>query len=136
QESYPAGPVRRQTGRSPPRPDRSLWQSAHPSSRGAPGSGSPRTRGVPEISPSTRGAAPAASSAGRRGPTQREPSVRRPFDEGSQDRAARDAEDIAGDRRELDAGILQHLVQAVGLSRSLLNQGPSIAGKVAQLADR
>ena len=45
--------------------------------------------------------------------------VGRPGDERVEHRAARDAEDVRRDAVELDAGVLQHLVQPVGLPRAL-----------------
>jgi hypothetical protein len=46
------------------------------------------------------------------------------------------AEDVARDAIELDAGVLQGLMQPVGLPLALLDLGLAIAGEVAQLSDR
>src|SRR2546426_1048038 len=50
--------------------------------------------------------------------------------------AAGDAEDIGGHGRELDAGVFEHLVEAIGLPGAFLDQDLAIASEVAQFAQR
>src|SRR5215218_3812392 len=56
--------------------------------------------------------------------------------ERAQHRLAGGAEHIARDVAELDVGVLEQLLQAVGLTRALPDERLAIAGQVAQLADR
>ena len=57
------------------------------------------------------------------------------MDERGHHGAARHPHDVAGHRRELDAGIFQHLVDAVDLARALGGERLAVAGEVAQAAD-
>ena len=54
-----------------------------------------------------------------------------PVGERVQHGAPRDAENVAGDRRQLDPRILQGLVQPVGDARAILNEGFAVARQVA-----
>ena len=54
-------------------------------------------------------------------------------DERVEHRAAGHAEDVGRDAVELDPGVLERLVQPVGLARALLDLRLAIAGQVAQL---
>ena len=51
-------------------------------------------------------------------------------------RPARDAEDVGRDAVELDPGVLERLVEAIGLARALGDLRLAIAGEVALRADR
>ena len=51
-------------------------------------------------------------------------------------RAAGDAEHVAGDRQQLDASVLEYLVQALRLAGPLLDLRLAVAGEIAQVADR
>jgi hypothetical protein len=62
--------------------------------------------------------------------------VGRAMHERVEHRAARDAEDVARDAIELDPGVLQRLVQPVGLPGTFLDLRLAIPGQVAQIADR
>ena len=57
-------------------------------------------------------------------------------DQGSQHRPTRGAQHVGGDRVELDAGVLQGLLDALALGGMGLDQPLAIPGQVAQLADR
>src|SRR5713226_7665002 len=57
-------------------------------------------------------------------------------DERLEHQAHGDAERPGGDARELDARVLEHLVQALHLPASLLDLRLAITSQVAQLADR
>ena len=57
-------------------------------------------------------------------------------DEGSQHRPAGHPQDVAGHRRQLDARVFEHLLQALGLAGALLDDDLAVAGEVTQLADR
>jgi hypothetical protein len=57
-------------------------------------------------------------------------------DEGGEHGPARHPQDVAGHRRQLDARVFQHLLQALGLAGALLDDDLAVAGEVAQLADR
>jgi hypothetical protein len=59
-----------------------------------------------------------------------------PGDQGGQHGPAGDAEDVGGDRVQLDAGVLQGLVDPLGLGGVGLDQLLAVAAKVAQLTDR
>jgi hypothetical protein len=48
---------------------------------------------------------------------------------------AGDREHLRGDRAELDAGVLEGLVEPLHLARALLNLGLAVKGQVTQLAD-
>src|SRR5262249_29219336 len=50
-----------------------------------------------------------------------------------QDRPPREAEDVGDDRRELDVGVLEHLLDAVGVAGALLNEPAAIARQIAEL---
>jgi hypothetical protein len=45
------------------------------------------------------------------------------------------SQDVAGHRGELDAGVLEHLVEALGLAAALVDLGLAIAGEITKLAD-
>ena len=62
--------------------------------------------------------------------------VRRALGKRRQHRPARDSEDIAGHRRELDAAILECLVQAIGDAGPILDERLAVTGKIAQLPNR
>lgn len=57
-------------------------------------------------------------------------------DQGGEHCPAGDAEVVGGDRGELDAGVLEDLVQALGLAGPFLDLGLAVPGQVPQLADR
>ena len=57
-------------------------------------------------------------------------------DEGGEHGPARHPQDVAGHRRQLDARVLEHLLQALGLAGALLDDHLAVASQVAQLADR
>jgi len=59
-----------------------------------------------------------------------------PADERLQHRHARDAEDVAGNARELDVGRLEELLQPVALRASALDEFSAVAQEIAQLTDR
>jgi hypothetical protein len=56
-------------------------------------------------------------------------------DEGPHHVASRGAHHVGGDQGELDAGVLQGLVDPIHLRGPLLGEGFAVAGEVAQLAD-
>ena len=58
--------------------------------------------------------------------------VHQGFDHGP----SRDPQNVRRHRRQLDSRILQHLVQAIGFPRPLLNQGLPVPGQVPQFPDR
>src|SRR5262249_51821088 len=60
--------------------------------------------------------------------------VRIACDQRLQHLTARAAEDVTGDRRELDIGAFQNLVQPVGSRCALLDQAGPIAHQLAELA--
>jgi hypothetical protein len=53
-----------------------------------------------------------------------------------QHRPARDSQHVGGHTAQLDPGVLQHLVQPLGLTGALIDQRLAVAGQVAQLPDR
>jgi hypothetical protein len=57
-------------------------------------------------------------------------------DQGLQHRPAGDTQDVGGHTRQLDAGVLQQLLQPLGLAGAFLDHGLAVAGEVAQLPDR
>jgi hypothetical protein len=57
-------------------------------------------------------------------------------DQGPKHRPAGDAQDVGGHARQLDAGVLQQLLQPLRLAGALLDDGLAVAGEVAQLPDR
>src|SRR5713226_6589666 len=57
-------------------------------------------------------------------------------DERLEHQAHGDAERPGGDAGELDARVLEHLVQALHLPASLLDLRLAVTGQIAQLADR
>src|SRR5205823_7794198 len=59
-----------------------------------------------------------------------------PGDERPEHRAARDPEDVGRDRGQLDARVLEHLVEALRLARALLDLRRAVAREIAQLANR
>ena len=62
--------------------------------------------------------------------------VGRALDQRVEHRPAGDAEDVGRDAVELDPGVLERLVQPVGLALALLDLRLAIPGQVAQRADR
>ena len=62
--------------------------------------------------------------------------VGRARDERVEHQAARDAEDVRGDAIELDVGVLQRLVQPIGLALALGDLRLAIAGQQPQRPDR
>jgi hypothetical protein len=56
--------------------------------------------------------------------------------QGFQHRPARDPDDVGGHTRQLDPGVLQHLVEALGLPAAFMDLGLAIPGEIAQLPDR
>ena len=62
--------------------------------------------------------------------------VGRAVDQRVEHRAARDAEDVGRDAVELDPGVLERLVQPVGLPGALLDLRLAIPGQVPQRPDR
>lgn len=62
--------------------------------------------------------------------------VGRPGEQRLQDGARRDAAYVGHDRRQLDIGVLEHRLEAVGQARALLDQVRAIARQVAQVALR
>jgi len=70
------------------------------------------------------------------GEVSEEGGVRRARDQGVEHRAPGGAEQAAGDRGQLDAGVFEDFVQAVGVARALLNEDLTVAREVAELADR
>jgi hypothetical protein len=56
--------------------------------------------------------------------------------QGREDRPARDAQHVSGHRVQLDASVLQRLVDALALGAVGLDEPLAVADKVAQLADR
>ena len=57
-------------------------------------------------------------------------------DQRVQHRPAGHAQHVAGDRAQLDPGVLQDLLQPLGFPGSLLDQRLAVAGQIAQLPDR
>jgi hypothetical protein len=57
-------------------------------------------------------------------------------DQGLEDRPARDAQDVSGDRVQLDASVLQGLLDPLALGAVGLDEPLAVAGQIAQLADR
>jgi hypothetical protein len=57
-------------------------------------------------------------------------------DQGLQHRPARDAQDVSGDRVQLDAGVLQGLLDPLALGAMGLDEPLAVAGQIPQLADR
>jgi hypothetical protein len=57
-------------------------------------------------------------------------------DQGRQHRPARDAQDVSGDRVQLDAGVLQGLLDPLALGAVGLDEPLAVAGQIPQLADR
>src|SRR6266508_2510292 len=64
------------------------------------------------------------------------PGVALPGDQRRQHRPTRHAQHVSGDRVQLDAGVLQGLLDTLTLRGVRLDQPLAIAGQVAQLADR
>jgi hypothetical protein len=56
-------------------------------------------------------------------------------DEGDEHGPSRDAQDVRGDRGQLDARILEHLVEALSLAGSLFDHGAPIAGELFDVSD-
>jgi hypothetical protein len=56
-------------------------------------------------------------------------------DQGLQHRPARDAQDVSGDRVQLDAGVLQGLLDPLDLGAMGLDEPLAVAGQIPQLAD-
>ena len=127
----------RERAESAPRSRPTAGRSARRGSRGARGSARRRARARRRSGPPAPRAAPAASRAAGPGPAR--PARR--------DRVvpATSASSIArpdlpstsdGDAVELDAGVLEHLVQPVGLALTLADLRLAIARQIAQRADR
>jgi hypothetical protein len=57
-------------------------------------------------------------------------------DQGGEHGPRRLALDVGGDARQLHPGVLEHLVQALGLPAAFFDLGLAVAGVVAQLPDR
>jgi hypothetical protein len=57
-------------------------------------------------------------------------------DQGVKDGPAGDPEDVGGHRGELEASILEHPIQALGLAAQLLDLDLAVTGEVAEVADR
>src|SRR5439155_14307818 len=62
--------------------------------------------------------------------------IGRALDETVKHRPARHAEDVRGDGGELDASVLQHLMQAVRGARTILDECLARTGEIAQFPDR
>jgi len=76
------------------------------------------------------GAQPAAGQLGQH------PGVALAGDQGRQHRPAGDAQDVTGDRVQLDAGVLQGLLDPLALGAVGLDEPLAVAGEIPQLADR
>jgi hypothetical protein len=59
-----------------------------------------------------------------------------PGDQGGQHRPTRHAQDVGGDRVELDAGVLQGLLDALTLRGVGLDEPLAVTGQIPQLTDR
>src|SRR3954471_12729152 len=56
-------------------------------------------------------------------------------DQGGQHRPSGDAEHLGGDRAQLDPGVLEGLLNALGLGGAGLDQRPAVAGEIPKLPD-
>jgi len=78
----------------------------------------------------------AGSFARRRGELGQDRRIALPRDDRLEHGPARGPEDVARHRAELDVGVLEDLVDAVGHRRVLIDERGPVPGQIAQLADR